>query len=144
MRRLLILCACVAAPLAAAATMHDEWARGAGDRLYLLISRDGREGAVPVASPATGRLYTEGLAEQTVRLEPGEHVIVGTCEAGCDLDVHVYADDGRRVAADTDAWPHALADVEVRQAGTYRVRATMPECSLEPCRYAVGAFRIEN
>jgi hypothetical protein len=85
------------------------------------------------------------MAEQTVRLEPGEYVVVGTCEAGCDLDVHVYGEDGRRpVARDIRAWPHAFADVRVQRAGSYRVQAAMPGCSVEPCRYALGIFRIES
>ena len=143
MRRLFLLSLLVVAPLAAAVT-DDEWTRGAGDRLYMLISRDGREGALPEGRPATGRLYQEGRAEQTVRLDAGEHLVAGTCEAGCDLDLRIIGEDGRPVAADLRAWPHAIADVQVPRAGTYRVQAVMPECSVEPCRYAVGVFHIED
>lgn len=144
MTRLILISALLAAPLAAA-SLQDEWTRGAADRLFMLVSRDGREGARPVGAAATGRLYQEGMAEQTVRLEPGEYLVVGTCQDGCDLDVRVFGDDERRpMASDIRVWPHALADVAVRQAGEYRVQAAMPECSVEPCRYAVGIFRIEN
>ncbi len=142
MIRLLVVATLLAAPVTAAA-MQDRWTRDAADRLYTLLSRDGREGGHPVGEPVTGRLYLEGMAEQTVRLEPGEYVVVGTCQVGCDLDVHVFGEEGRRpVARDIGAWPHAFADVRVQQAGNYRVQAAMPECSVEPCRYALGIFRI--
>lgn len=143
MKRLLFVCVFLAAPLAAAAAVQDSWARDAGDRLYMVLSRDGREGARLLGSPATGVLYAEGIAERTVRLQPGEHVIVATCETACDLDVRAFDADGRPAAADTDDRPHALADVEVRRPATLRVRVEMAACAAEPCRYAVGTFRVE-
>lgn len=144
MRRILFLAAFLACAAAGGVLAQDEWTRGASNQLYLVLSRDGREGGRLLSQPATGVLYAEGMAEQTVRLEAGEHVIVGTCEAGCDLDVRAYDDAGRPVAADTDEHAHSLADLRVEHAGTYRVRAVMAACATEPCRFAAGVFRIED
>lgn len=143
MNRLVLALVFAAAPLAGAAVVQDGWTRAAGDRLYMVLSRDGREGARLLGAPGTGALYVEGVAERTVRLEPGEHVIVATCETGCDLDVRAFGDDGRPAAADVDDWPHAIADLTVERERTYRVQASMAACTVEPCRYAVGVFRVE-
>jgi hypothetical protein len=143
MRRILFPIAFLACAAAGGVMAQDEWTRGASNQLYLVLSRDDREGGHLLAPPATGVLYAEGIAEQTVRLEPGEHVIVGTCETACDLDLRAFDDAGTPVAADTDEHPHSLADLRVPRAGTYRVRAVMAACAAEPCRYAAGVFRIE-
>jgi len=143
MRRILFLSALLVSSVAATAVLQDEWTRGAIDRLYLVLSRDGREGGRLLAPAATGVLYQEGIAEQAVRLEAGEHLIVATCDTGCDLDVRAFSGDGRPVATDADEHPHAIADLQVREPGTYRVQATMAACIAEPCHYAVGVFRVE-
>ena len=143
MRRMLSLLALLALSAGAAAA-QDAWTRGAAERLHLVLSRDGREGARLLPPPAAGTLYEEGLAERTMTLEPGAYLVVAACDSACaDVDVRVLDDAGRVMGEDVDRHPHALADVDVTRAGSYRVRVTMVSCAAQPCAYAAGVYRVE-
>jgi hypothetical protein len=90
----------------------------------------------------TGSLDEDGITTIQVPLRNGQtYTLVGTCDEDCsDLDLELVNPFGRVVSRDISDDDRPVVSATPLISGTYRIRVTMAECSLGPCRFAVGIF----
>lgn len=92
--------------------------------------------------PFIGNLGQGGDETITINLRQGiSYAIVGVCDNDCrDLDLEVYDGNGNRLAVDSKADSMPVVSVSPRWNARFTIRAIMPSCSNEPCRYGIEVF----
>ena len=100
----------------------------------------------PLSEVLSGSLYAGETEEIAIPVgSRGTLWLVGACDDDCfDLDVALVSPAGDTLYTDEnpDAWPVAFAHAS--SPGDYTAVVSMYECSIEPCGYAVQAFRPEG
>jgi hypothetical protein len=78
-----------------------------------------------------------------IEMEGGtDYVVLGVCDNDCpDLDLTLYDENGKQVSEDvqTDAFP--VVQASPRNNATYRVKATMANCTANPCWFAISVYK---
>ena len=69
------------------------------------------------------------------------YTIVGVCDNDCrDLDLELYDGNGNRLASDLKANSVPFISVSPSWNARFTVKAIMPSCNNEPCRYGIEVF----
>jgi hypothetical protein len=89
-----------------------------------------------------GNLGRGGDENITFNLRAGTtYTIVGVCDNDCrDLDLELYDGNGNRLAVDRKQDSIPVVSVSPRWNARFTVKAIMPSCANEPCRYGIEAF----
>lgn len=127
---------------AAPAVAQDQWVQ----QVRTLIRESGKrfeeEGYSLTHEIFTGSLNDD--AKDTVNLDLSigtEYYIVAACDTDCsDVDLVLYDPAGNEVDSDTLMDDFPIVQVTAPRSGTYSVHVSMATCSVNPCRYGVGAF----
>ncbi len=78
-----------------------------------------------------------------IELDAGtEYVITAVCDGDCgDIDLVLYDDDGNfTIVSDKETDDNPILTYEPRSTATFMVEVLMPDCSIEPCGYALVIF----
>jgi len=78
-----------------------------------------------------------------IELEGGtSYVIMGVCDNDCpDLDLTLHDRNGKEVDEDIEVDAYPVVQASPGSDATYRVTATMANCTANPCWFAVSAYR---
>ncbi len=93
-------------------------------------------------NPFIGNLGRGGDENITLNLRQGTtYTIVGVCDSDCrDLDLELFDGNGNRLASDRKVNSIPFVSVSPRWNARFTVKAIMPSCSNEPCRYGIEVF----
>jgi hypothetical protein len=92
--------------------------------------------------PFIGNLGRGGDENITLNLRQGTtYLIAGVCDNDCgDLDLELYDGNGNRLAVDRKADSIPIVSVTPRWNARFTVKAIMPRCANEPCRFGIETF----
>ena len=78
----------------------------------------------------------------TYRLVEGvTYIFTGACDEDCsDLDLKLFS-DSTNIREDLDPDDNPTLVFKPAWTGIYRLRVIMVNCTREPCRYGIGAFK---
>lgn len=87
-------------------------------------------------------LYDDGVEDYFITLNSGTaYTISAVCDEDCDdLDIRLYDQNGNLVDSDTDADSIPVVEVSPRWTGRFKLRVTMCDCDVEPCKIGIGIF----
>jgi hypothetical protein len=93
--------------------------------------------------PVTGRLDDGESGIVRIRLEGSYgYLFMGACDEDCsDLDLFLYDDTGRLLAAQEEVTDVPVLEYAAPFAAELTLRVRMYSCNVEPCAYGVATFR---
>lgn len=96
--------------------------------------------------PLTGSLSNGASHTVDVRLQSGERYgIIGGCDQDCsDLDLEITDQSGNSLDSDYLGDDFPMLEVSASYTGTYRMRVSMPSCSVNPCYYSYIVYRMSG
>lgn len=135
----LVALACLAPSSASA---QDEWERQVRTLIRNAAQRFEADGYELTHEIFTGSLADDASDTVTLELEIGmSYYIVGACDTDCsDLDLILYDGAGNQIDSDMLQDDFPIVDVTPSRSGTFTVFVSMASCSVEPCRFGLGAF----
>jgi hypothetical protein len=107
-----------------------------------VISTAQRRGFALTSQYYRGSLDDGRITEVNVTLASNdEQMIAAVCDGDCsDIDLSVYETDGREIGSDRGNDDYPLVFVPTGHAGAHRVRVSMANCHVNPCRYELAVF----
>ena len=85
-------------------------------------------------------LEAGGKARYAVSLEKGrEYHVVGSCVAGCDIDLRLFSPSGHEIDRHVGAGTPEVAVIPSASA-RYHTEVTMAACPIHPCAYTVNVL----
>lgn len=141
MKRIAMAGAAGAALLASPAAA-DDWSDLMDSLMETAVGQFSDEGYHYSGFAHNGALADGESEDVAVRLGPGlEFVLIGACDLDCeDLDLVLYDDNGREVDSDLEMDDFPIVMVSPSRDAVYRIRVTMADCEIEPCRYGIQTF----
>ena len=132
----------LASLLPTSASAQDEWLRIVRQQIQVAAATVEEEGFEMTHEVLTGSLNDDAAANVTLELAIGvEYMIFGACDQDCsDLDLTIYDAAGNQIDSDLELDDVPIVTVTPARTGTYSIRVAMATCSVEPCRYGIGAF----
>jgi hypothetical protein len=127
-------------PLGAAA-----YAADSGDIITQLLDKAAEiysdKGFTQTGWSYQSKLGKGGEERMAVTLNGGQNYqVIGVCDTDCsDLDIHLLDSTGNEIDKDTEKDDFPI--VGIATSGTYTLRIVMSDCAVDPCSYAVKAFR---
>lgn len=121
---------------------QDQWASQVRRQLDAVRDRMNLNGFALTHAPFIGQLDDSESETVQVQLDAGtEYYIIGACDNDCsDVDLQLRTRSGSVITQDIAADDYPVLRVTPARGGTYLVRATMAECSAEPCRFGIGVY----
>lgn len=67
--------------------------------------------------------------------------IYSPCDQDCDdIDLCLYDQNGNLIACDDEPDDQPLLNIRPRRDARFKLKVTMYNCDIEPCKYGVGVF----
>lgn len=87
-------------------------------------------------------LYDDGVEDYFLTLYSGTaYKISAVCDEDCnDLDIRLYDQNGNLIDSDTDNDSMPVVEVSPKWTGRFKLRVTMCDCDVEPCKIGIGIF----
>lgn len=108
-------------------------------RIAIILAADGYDLDRDIAYSELG---DDGSEFHTLKLEKGNNYrIFAVCDGDCgDIDLCLYDENDNRIDCDVLEDDKPIVDVAPKWTGNFRVKITIPECRVAPCRYGLGVF----
>ena len=99
----------------------------------------------PTHEPWTGVMGPGGTARMTLEMEVGvPHTLVAVCDQDCSAVTLRVTDPRGTVVALSGAGPQSVVDLGPAVAGRWTLEASVRECSVPTCRFAVGVYESNS
>jgi hypothetical protein len=127
-----------------ARAQEDRWERHVRGQLERAAASLGPRGDVRSVATHAGMLNTDEADWFTLRLHAGiSYVVVGTCDEDCTRLGLVLSDGtSHELAADRGSDHAPVVRVTPRETASYRVKAVMERCRMNPCRYGIAVITL--
>jgi len=128
--------------VAVAALAVDPWDEQCREQLSLAGAALASQGYELTHQLYTGELDSGAKKTLGVALEKGrQYALVGVCDEDCkDLDLVLLDLDDEEVDSDVELDEYPMVEVEVTDAGDFKVKVLMADCRNDPCSYGIGVF----
>ena len=122
----------------------DASVQGQTRNIFQRISTELRSsGYTRVGDTLVGWLDEGESATRSVWLSAGQrYLVAAACDRDCsDVDLQLFSPAGIEVDSDLGSDDEPIVYATPARSGTYRIRVSMPSCSVDPCEYFAGVFR---
>ena len=128
--------------VAVAALAGDAWDEQCREQLSLAGAALASQGYELTHQLYTGKLDSGAKKTLGIALEKGrQYALVGVCDEDCkDLDLVLLDLDDEEVDSDVELDEFPMVEVEVTDAGDFKVKVLMADCRNDPCSYGIGVF----
>jgi hypothetical protein len=128
--------------MAFGAAGSNAWAQARNIFQRVSVQLDG-DGYVATGNTSSGWLNRGGETTWSVWLNAGNsYAVAATCDRDCtDVDLRLISPGGLEIDSDLGDDDEPIVFATPSRSGYYRVRVSMPKCSVQPCEYFVGSFR---
>lgn len=128
----------------AARAQGDRWERQVRDQLERAAASLSARGPGQSFAPRLGVLNAEESESFTLTLQAGvSYIVVGTCDEDCERLGLVLSDlSSHDLAADRASENAPVVRLTPRETASYRVKAVMEDCRMNPCRYGVALITL--
>jgi hypothetical protein len=102
----------------------------------------GQQGFQMVGQPATGGLSQAQITDIPAQMNQGyDYRVLGVCDRDCgDLDLGLFDANGQLLTQDTSTSSQPFIGAQPSYNGNFVVRATMYNCRVAPCYFAVALY----
>jgi len=120
----------------------DRWERQVHEQVERAAASLGASGIGKALTTHVGMLNTDESESFTLTLRAGiSYVVVGTCDEDCSNLGLVLSDlSSHDLAADRASGNAPVTQLTPRETASYRVKAVMASCRVNPCRYGVAVI----
>jgi hypothetical protein len=126
----------------AAPAQARRWERHVRDQLAQAVESLRAKGFARTRATHISVLDNEEWESFSVPLEAGQpYAVVGVCDGDCSgLEFVVSNAAGSDIATDRASGAVPFVRIAARETGSYRVKAVMAGCRMNPCWYAVAVI----
>ena len=70
-----------------------------------------------------------------------DYKIYAACDGDCgDIDLCLYDENGNEIDCDETSDDKPLVEVRPKWTGRFRLKVTMYDCRINPCKFGIGVF----